>query len=77
MESLKVNLDKKNLAFYRDSQGKSALHHSIEKKHFEIALYLYEKYPVLSKLNDCVSYFKINIFIIFYLFNPQINSILV
>ena len=44
MESLKVNLDKKNLAFYRDSQGKSALHHSIEKKHFEIALYLFEKF---------------------------------
>jgi hypothetical protein len=55
LEGLKASLDKKMLAFYRDGQGKSPLHHAIYKKHLEIAAYLLDKYPVLSKLNDCVS----------------------
>jgi hypothetical protein len=54
LEALKVNLDKKYLAFFRDGHGKSAVHLAIEKKKFQIAIFLIEKHNVLSKLNDCV-----------------------
>ena len=54
LSSVKDNMDKK-LAFYRDALGKSPLHVAIEKGFYEMALYLLEKYPLLSKLNDCVS----------------------
>jgi len=53
LESLKANLTEKKLACYRDVQGKSSLHTAIEKGYFEIALFLLEKCPLLSKLNDC------------------------
>lgn len=59
LESLKANLTEKKLACYRDAQGKSSLHTAIEKGYFEIALYLLEKCPLLSKLNDCVSLFNL------------------
>ncbi len=59
MESLKSNLTEKKMAYYRDSQGKTSLHTAIERGHFEIALFLLEKCPLLSKLNDCVSENKI------------------
>lgn len=48
------------MSYYRDKQGKSPLHHSIEKKYFEIALFLVEKYPVLSKLNDSFEKYPID-----------------
>lgn len=54
LEALKKNLDKKWLAYYRDMQGKSPLHKAIEKKYFPMAMFLLDKYPLLSKLNDCV-----------------------
>ena len=54
LNSLKANLDKKSLAFYRDKEGKSPLHTSLEKGFFEIAIYLLESCPLLSKINDCV-----------------------
>jgi ankyrin repeat protein len=54
LNSLKANLDKKSLAFYRDKQGKSPLHTAVEKGYFEIAIYLLESCPLLSKINDCV-----------------------
>jgi hypothetical protein len=49
-------LDRKPLAFFRDQHGKSAVHLAIEKLNLEIATYLLEKYPFLSKMNDCVSF---------------------
>lgn len=52
---LKVNLERRALAFYRDKEGKSPLHSAVEKGHFEIAIFLLEKCPLLSKLNDCVT----------------------
>ena len=57
LESLKALIDKKTLAFFRDNKGKSSLHLAIENKNFEIAVFLFEKYPTLAKLNDCVSTF--------------------
>jgi hypothetical protein len=55
LNSLKANLTEKKLACYRDIQGKSSLHTAIEKGYFEIAMFLLEKCPLLSKLNDAVS----------------------
>lgn len=52
LESLKANLTEKKQACYRDAQGKTSLHTAIEKGYFEIAMFLLEKCPLLSKLND-------------------------
>lgn len=57
---LKVNLERRALAFYRDKEGKSPLHSAVEKGHFEIAIFLLEKCPLLSKLNDCYEKFPID-----------------
>lgn len=57
LNSLKNLLDKKSLAFFRDENGKSSLHLAIEKQYFEIAIFLFEKYQTLAKLNDCVNSF--------------------
>lgn len=53
LATLKASLDRKSLAFFRDNHGKSAMHLAIEKLNLHIALFLLEKYPVLSKMNDC------------------------
>jgi len=55
LEGLKANLTEKKIACYRDQQGKSALHTAIVSGFFEIAMFLLEKCPLLSKLNDAVS----------------------
>lgn len=56
LDLLQKNADKK-LLYYRDEKGKSPLHTAIELKYFAIANFVLEKYPLLSKLNDCVSIF--------------------
>lgn len=55
LESLEKEIDKKWYLYYRDEQGKSPLHKAIESKYFNMAIFLLEKNPLLSKLNDCVS----------------------
>ena len=55
LASFKNNLEKKALAFYREKDGKSFLTIAIEKSFFDIAVYLLENFPLLSKINDCVS----------------------
>lgn len=65
-------LDRRSFAFYRDEQGRSSIHLAIERLNFGIALYLVEKYPSLSKINDCVSQQHT----IIALFNFKLNSIL-
>lgn len=52
LEGLKANLTEKKLACYRDNIGKTSLHTAIERGFFEIAMFLLEKCPLLSKLND-------------------------
>jgi ankyrin repeat protein len=55
LDELKAKLDKKSLAHYRDLRGRSPLHTAIEKKFFEMAVFLINKFPLLAKLNDNVS----------------------
>lgn len=55
LEGLKQIVDQKFLLYLRDGQGKSPLVKAIEAGHFEIALFLIEKCPLLLKINDCVS----------------------
>lgn len=67
LNALKANFDKR-FAFYRDKDGKSPLHTAVEKGFFEIAIYLLESCPLLSKINDCVIiiYFATYYFIFHY-----------
>lgn len=60
LDTLKEILDKKMLVFYRDQQGRSPLLQAIEKKFFEIALFLVERYPFLTKLNDCTEKYPVD-----------------
>jgi ankyrin repeat protein len=54
LNELKSNLDKR-LVLIRNNEGKSPLHLAIEKSHLEMALYLVDNFPILARLNDCVS----------------------
>lgn len=56
LEFIRENVDQKQLLYSRDKMGKSPLHKAIEKQAFKIALFLLEKCPLLSKINDCVRF---------------------
>jgi hypothetical protein len=62
LEELKTKLNKKQLTHYRDNRGRSPLHTAIEKKSFDMAVFLIDKFPLLAKFNDCVSYLIIKLF---------------
>jgi len=51
---LNMILDRKQLAFFRDEQGRTSIHLAIENLNFETAVHLLEKHPSLVKVNDCL-----------------------
>ncbi len=76
LEELKAKLDKKPLAHYRDLRGRSPLHTAIEKKFFDMAVFLIDKFPLLAKFNDCVRInFKLKSFFLLWLANEIIFEI--
>ena len=53
----KILEEKKWLACFRDEQGKTSIHLAIERGYFELAIYLLDKCPILTRIGDCVILF--------------------
>ncbi|CAF1076396.1 unnamed protein product [Brachionus calyciflorus] len=70
LDSLEKSADKKWLLYLRDEKGRSPLHMAIEKKFLSVAVFVLEKCPLLSKLNDCNERYPID-----YLKNIDVGSL--